>query len=180
MTSGRDARSAGTSPKITADTSAATAGEGDDGRVDRDAVHSRQVLWTSAISRSMPNLARRTPADRRQAREQQALNEQLPNQAQPAAAERGAHGKLALPRRRAHEQQVGDVRAGDQHHEADGAHQRQNHRPDVGDEILVHRLEPQEEAGGLLDRKLLAQTRGDRVNFLLRLLDGRRHHAAAR
>ena len=103
----------------------------------------------SASSRSIPNLARSDAGRGRQRREQQALGEQLPHQPRAAAAERRAHRELALARRRPHEQQVRDVRARNQHHEAHRAHERQDHRPDVGDEILVHRLEAEVEAGGL-------------------------------
>ena len=51
-----------------------------------------------------------------------------------------AHRDLARPVRRACEQQVGDVRAGDQQHEADRAQQRQEDRPDrPAVEALVER-----------------------------------------
>ena len=143
--------------------------ERQDCRVDHDAVHPGKILRTNGNQQVDPEPGEEDAGHCRQTREQQALDEQLPNQARTAAAKRGTHGKLALARRRAHEQQVGDIRAGDQHHEADGPHQRQNHRLDVGDKVLVHRLQPQVETGGLLDRKLLAQAGGDHVNFLLRL-----------
>ena len=51
-------------------------------------------------------------------REQQALGEELAHQPAARGAEREAHRHLALARRRAREQQVRDVRAGDQQHQA--------------------------------------------------------------
>ena len=42
-------------------------------------------------------------------------------------AERRAHGHLARPCRRSRQQQIGDVRAGDEQHEADRAHHRPEH-----------------------------------------------------
>ena len=48
---------------------------------------------------------------------------QLPNESRAPGAEREAHRDLALARRRAREQQVGDVRAGDEQHDADDRHQ---------------------------------------------------------
>ena len=57
-------------------------------------------------------------------REENALDEQLPDDAPPGGAEREANGNFARPMRRARQQQIGDVRAGDEQHERDGAHQR--------------------------------------------------------
>jgi hypothetical protein len=47
----------------------------------------------------------------------------LPDEPPAARAERGAHGQLALARAGAHQQQVGDVGARDEQHEADRAEQ---------------------------------------------------------
>ena len=54
------------------------------------------------------------------------LGEQLADDPQPAGAERRADRDLAMADRRAREQQVGDVRAGDQQHQRDGAHHHQD------------------------------------------------------
>ena len=56
--------------------------------------------------------------------QQRRFGEQLPNQPPAAGADRQTHGHLLLPRIAACQQQVGDVRAGDQQHDAD---QRQQH-----------------------------------------------------
>ena len=51
-------------------------------------------------------------------------------------------GDFARAMRRPRQQQVGDVGAGDQQHEPDRAHQRQEHRPDrAAVEALVERLD---------------------------------------
>ena len=49
--------------------------------------------------------------------EQQALGQRLPEDVPPSRADRGADGDLARPRRGPRQQQVGDVRAGDEQHE---------------------------------------------------------------
>ena len=56
--------------------------------------------------------------------EQHALDEQLPDDAPSSRADRDAHGHLTRAVGRAREQQIGDVRARDEEHEADGAHER--------------------------------------------------------
>src|SRR5262249_42971001 len=63
--------------------------------------------------------------------EQQALRQQLPDHHPPRRAERQPDGHLPAPRRRAREQQVGHVRARDQQHESDSAHQYQQRLPAV-------------------------------------------------
>ena len=72
-------------------------------------------------------------------RQDDALGQQLAHDAASARADRSAHSNLAAPPGRAHEQQVGDVRAGDQEHEAHGADEDQQRRADVGHERLTHR-----------------------------------------
>ncbi len=73
---------------------------------------------------------------------QHALDQQLPHDPPAVGAERDAHGNLARPVRRAREQQVGDVGARDEQHEADGAHQRQEYRADrAAIESPVERLD---------------------------------------
>ncbi len=61
-------------------------------------------------------------------REQEALDEQRAHDSPARRAERRADGTFARPARRACQQQVGDVGARDQQHEADGSHQRHEHR----------------------------------------------------
>ena len=117
----------------------------------------------------MPIHARTTPAASAAAGEHEALGEHLADEPPAAAAERRAHRQLPLARGRAHEQQVRDVGARDQQHERHRPHQREDRGPHVGDEVLVHRLDAQVHACRLLDRELLAQIGGERVELPLRL-----------
>ena len=71
--------------------------------------------------------------------ENDCLGEQLAQQPDAAGAESGTHGQLRLARRCAREEQVGDVCAGDEEHEADGAEQDEERRADVADHHVVER-----------------------------------------
>ena len=71
--------------------------------------------------------------------EDDAFGEELADEAAAGGAERAAHRHLAFARRRAREQQVGDVGAGDQQDEADGAEKHQHGLADVADHRLVER-----------------------------------------
>ena len=71
--------------------------------------------------------------------EHQALREQLPRDAPPARAERGMNRQLLLPSLGAHQEQVGDVGARDQQHDADRAEQDPEHLADVADDVLRQR-----------------------------------------
>ena len=106
-------------------------------------------------------------------REQHAFGEQLRDEARASRAEGPADRHLALPHGRPREQQVGDVRAGDQQHEADGGEQRHERRPDVADEIIVERNHAQRPAGagGIVRRILLPHVLGKRIDTLLRRRD---------
>ena len=57
------------------------------------------------------------------------------------AAERRADGDLALAAGGAHQQQVGDVGAGDEQHEADGAGEHEQRLADVADQHLADRID---------------------------------------
>ena len=107
------------------------------------------------------------PAD---AAEHDALDEQLTDDAPAGRAEGDPHGELAGAMRGAREQQVRDVRAGDEQHEADRTHHREEHDSSgAADVSLRERLHPHTDqvlvrlwiGGG----KLL----GDSVHFRLRL-----------
>ena len=105
-------------------------------------------------------------------RQHDALGQQLAHDAAAARADGGAHGNLAPPAGRAHEQQVGDVRAGDQQHEADGADEHQQRRADVGDERFAHRHRREDgvlaERVGELRRVIRRGERQPRVGLLER------------
>ena len=92
---------------------------------------------------------------------------------QRLAPSASANRRLVRSRRRANEQQVRDVGAGDQQHEADGAHQHQQRRSRAADRALANRHEPQARVGigvgvGRVGARVGVR---DRVHFALRLLD---------
>ena len=80
------------------------------------------------------------PSDAAGERQQHAFGQQLADDAAAAGADRGADRDLALPAGGADQQQVGDVGAGDQQHEADRAEQHQQRRPHVPHELSLQRL----------------------------------------
>ncbi len=131
--------SAGARPK----TSPVSSGDGDG--VDDDArVHApvdvvrRLVLRRNRRRQPLQTDVGDRDAERRGGqRNQHALGEQLPDDAAASGAERGANRDLALTHRRARQQQVGDVGARDQQHQADRAHHREDDEPDVGRHHVV-------------------------------------------
>ena len=71
--------------------------------------------------------------------EHQRFDEQLLQHAAAPGAERGADRDLLAAAERAREQQVADVGAGDQQHEADGGEQHHQRRADVADDVVLQR-----------------------------------------
>ena len=102
-------------------------------------------LPTSCVAASnsrMPTNDSARPEHTGDERQEDALHQQLPHQAPARRANRHAHGDLTRALRRARQQQVGDVGAGDQEHEADRAHQRQEHGAyRAGVEALIEGLD---------------------------------------
>ena len=101
-------------------------------------------------------------------REHERLDQHLLEDARAAGAERGADGELFAPRERASEQQVGDVRAGDQEHEGDGGEEHDERHPHVADDQLLQRHDDGTPPGVGLGILLLEALR-DRVHLRLRL-----------
>ena len=66
-------------------------------------------------------------------RQEQALDQQLPHEAPARRAERRPDGDLAPPYRRAREQQVRHVGAGDEEHHGHGAGEGDEERPRIAD-----------------------------------------------
>ena len=95
------------------------------------------------------------PRHRADHRQQQAFRQQLADEPPAAGAERRPHRELALARGRACEQQVGDVRARDEQHEADGAQQQQQRGPRVFDDVAVQRGDRELEVSVVLRVRLL-------------------------
>ena len=96
-----------------------------------------------ATSRRRPASASPTPAAAPASERMRALGDELDEQAAAARAERGADRELLLPRLRSREQQVGEVRAGDEQHEPDGALQDPQRRRHVADDVVLERVVPQ-------------------------------------
>ena len=122
------------------------------------------------------------PDDGRGRGNHRGFGQHLPQQPHPARAERTPHRDFSRPRRRAREQQAGDVRAGEQQHESDAAHQ---HRAEHDDLSAERRRDPRRrrhEHGARIGRpaqraqvgvRILArQARSQRGELRLRLLDG--------
>ena len=114
------------------------AGEGEGVRVHSDVLEARQ-----GRGRGGPQRVDR-PARDEEAQEpagggdEGALRQEQGGQAGPPGAERRADGHLALPRRRAHEDEVGHVREGDQHHQSNHGEQDEERAAEVGaDDRLV-------------------------------------------
>ena len=84
----------------------------------------------------MPQAASADADDGGDEREHDAFGEQLADDPAAAGAERCTNGELAGARGAARQQQVGDVAARDEQHEADGAEQREHPPRVVADEIV--------------------------------------------
>ncbi len=92
----------------------------------------------------------------------EALGQQLRDQLAPARAEGRPHGDLAAAGLSPREQQVRDVRTGDEQHERDGAEQGHERRANVANDPLVQRR-GQERRVFLGPGKLHGQAIGDRL-----------------
>ncbi len=104
-------------------------------------------------------------------RQQHALDEQLPDDAPPRRANRDADRNLARAVGRARQKQVGHVRAGDEQHERDGAHERPEKNPYLAADDLLgerrhHGGDPLVGVG-----KLSGQGLGDTGHLAARLFD---------
>ena len=72
-----------------------------------------------------------------------------------SGAERGAHGHLRLARERARQQQIRDVGARDEQHEADRADEHDERASDVADHLLVERHDAERQpAVGRIDLRV--------------------------
>ena len=97
-----------------------------------------------------------------------ALCQQLPHQTLPTRSQRGADGDFLFAARRAGEQKVGDVGAGDQQDERNGAQQHKQGAAYVAHYLFLQTDHMHTEAGIAL--VLLADAAGDDVDVRLRLL----------
>ena len=113
------------------------------------AVHGRDARWNQAREELVCKCREDQTCDASKPREQQAFGQKLPRNSCAARAERQAHGNFAPPTRSAREQQVGNVGAGNEEHEADSSDQ-------------------DEKRGTRLPRKLFPQRHRKRADFCVR------------
>jgi hypothetical protein len=81
-------------------------------------------------------------------RQHGALGQQLPHDAPPAGADREPDGNLPASCRRPRQQQIGDIGAGDQQHQADRSHQQLQRQREIGDAIALPAASVEEEQTG--------------------------------
>ena len=114
--------------------------EDDDDGIDRE-LHPVRLALVGQHRVEDPDAAQgqAQPEHAADARQQDAFDQQLTHDPPAARAERHADRNLARPLCRPREQQVGDVGAGDQQHEADRAHQRPEDQRNLraGDAVVV-------------------------------------------
>ncbi len=95
------------------------------------------LIASSARTPTKPRMRPSTPPGHA---EHHAFGEQLAHDARTFRAKRGADGEFALPSGGAHQQQVGDVGAGNQQDESHGAQQNEQRLAGVSDNRVAQRL----------------------------------------
>ena len=144
--------------------------EGDEAGVDANLLNARQ--GSSRLTQQRRSPVRDHEAERgSDQRQDQPFYQQLLHHRRSRRAQREAHGELMLAPRRLRQQQAGDVAARGQQDQGDGARQEPQRSPDASDLLF---LQGRQRHGPALVgiRKLLAETRLDRGEVGLRLLDG--------
>jgi hypothetical protein len=131
--------------------------DADPGAVNADAW---DVAGVDGEQRPDADDADRQPENAAHRRQQDALGQQLANDPAAAGADRRTNRDLAPAHGRAHEQQVRDVRAGDQQDEDDRAQQHPQRRSHVADDHLLHRLDAEAALAAERVRKRLAELGG--------------------
>ena len=130
------ASQAGATPKTTPVRTLSRKRKNQHGGVEMNAARARQICRCER-EQGIESPARDEQAGRAAAeREEHAFGQQLPNESKTARPERGANRKLAMPRGRAGEEEIGDVRAGDEEHAADRAEQRVEHDPHIAHAVV--------------------------------------------
>ena len=110
------------------------------------------------------------------AREHRTLDEQLPDDAAAAGADRRANRDFALADRRARQQHIGDVAAGDDEQEADRAEERIERAAELAHHPVDDGNDAEAETGRVVVRPLGGAPRADHVQLRFGLGGG---HAGA-
>ena len=135
-------------------------GEPENRRVQSDRKHRRQRIRGQPEQRSKGAPGQEQPDDGPQERQQHALGEQLADDARPAGPHGGPDGDLPAAGGRARQQQVRDVGAGDEKHEAHRPEQRPEGGPDVLHQLVLQPDHVRAHAGVVV-RILLLETLRD-------------------
>ena len=93
------------------------------------------------------DIRQRQPGDGAGEADDGTLDQQLPRDAGSRRAEGGANAHLGLPPGRPGEQQVGDVRAGDEQHEADRRQQNERRIPHLRHDDFMEAPHPRRHVG---------------------------------
>ena len=92
--------------------------------------------------------ARAKPSNPPRHAEQQRLDQRLAQNSRSAGAQREAYGDLAPAADDAHQQQSGEIGAGDKEHHDDGEEERADQRTSLRHCGLIERLDATDECGG--------------------------------
>ena len=140
--------------------------------INPDLVNARDLNLVDFDQRADPEPCQRQSESAANHREQRAFGQQLSNDAAPSGAKRRSDRHLFLPVGRPRQQQVGDVRAGDQQNEADDSHQYPQRLANVADHEFIKRLRGQSPVAAIrAGHILLSQIGGYGVQLGLRLPD---------
>ena len=107
--------------------------------VERDGVEARNVARIDGAHHVQRAFREQQSRRAAQQPEQQTFRQQLTDQPPPVRAKGRPNGHLLLPARRARQQQVGDVRAGNEKDETNRSEQDQHRPPDVSDDRIEER-----------------------------------------
>ena len=152
--------------------------EGQHAAVEADRVDARHAAAAERVEALHAGRGDQQAGQPARAGEQERLGEELPHQPGGAGADGGADRHLAAPADGAGEQEVRDVGAGDEQHEADGADEDPQRTADLADDLLAqrHDAERQLPVGRIDGGMLAAEARRQRVHPRL----GRRGRDAGR
>ena len=98
------------------------------------------IAWADGQQSAQTNVAKQQAEDAAGEREQHAFREQLQNNAPWPGSHRRANGELALAAGSMNQKQIGDVRAGNQQHQAHRAQHHQQRRARITHNRVTQRL----------------------------------------